>query len=92
MNFDEETRRMKDRAFKKELEFQRKLHPDADKDMQERNIRKKIYGSPRGGGAMLDLTQRPGGMRMPPKKKFKEGKKVRGMGIARKGTRACKMR
>jgi hypothetical protein len=77
MDFDEETRRMKDRAFKKELEFQRKLHPDADKDMQERNIRKKIYGSSRGGGAMLDLTQRPGGMRMPPKKKFKEGKKVK---------------
>ncbi len=25
-------------------------------------------------------------------KKFKAGKQVRGMGIARKGTRACKMR
>ena len=32
------------------------------------------------------------GMYSKPKKKFKEGKKVRGMGIARKGTRACKMR
>ena len=77
MDFDDEIKRMKDRAVKKDLKFQQKLNPDVNKVKQEAQVRKGVYGRGGGGGAMLDLTQRPGGMRMPPKKKFKEGKKVK---------------
>jgi hypothetical protein len=91
MDFDDEIKRMKDRAFKKDLEFQRKLNPDVDKAKQEAQVRKGVYGRGGGGGAMLDLTQRPGGMRMPPKKKLKAGGKIRGCGMASKGTRPVKI-
>ena len=91
MDFDDEIKRMKDRAFKKDLEFQRKLNPDVDKVKQEAQVRKGVYGRGGGGGAMLDLTQRPSGMRLPPKKKLKAGGKIRGCGMASKGTRPVKM-
>ncbi len=91
MDFDDEIKRMKDRAVKKDLKFQQKLNPDVNKVKQEAQVRKGVYGRGGGGGAMLDLTQRPGGMRMPPKKKLKSGGKIRGYGLAR-GGKACKMR
>jgi hypothetical protein len=91
MDFDDEIKRMKDRAVKKDLKFQQKLNPDVNKVKQEYQVRKGVYGRGGGGGATLDLTQRPSGMRMPPKKKLKAGGKIRGYGLAR-GGKACKMR
>jgi hypothetical protein len=39
---DDLLRQLREKAFKEELDFQRKLHPEADKDMQERRARNRV--------------------------------------------------
>lgn len=71
---DDLLRQLREKAFKEELDFQRKLHPEADKDMQERRARNRVFRHPRGGGGgIYDLSQQASGMRLPPKKKLSGG-------------------
>ena len=57
MSIDDDLKALKDTAFREELEFQLKLHPDRDRGLIERQVRNKIYGPKKmnkGGEVMND--------------------------------------